>query len=149
MTAATTEPTFAARAAEVLAPLATGLEHERAWLVPFDEQGKAGKPVHLSSGDEISVGFSDELVFREISKPGVDRWVIAHNHPLAGRTLANGDEHVIEPSHQDVATTQGLLLKSMLFGLPPLADHVILDQQGNWISMVEFLQTHKPVEQEG
>jgi DNA repair protein RadC len=83
----------------------------------------------LLGSQVITIGTATETlihpreIFREAIKQGANRLIVAHNHP-------SGE---LEPSMEDIKTTEKLLKGGQFLGIP-LLDHLILGN-GNYQSI--------------
>ncbi len=101
---------------------------ERIFVLPLDGSGRIlAKPLLVSVGHEDRMAQIDVgAIFREALKAGAEEIIVAHNHP-------SGD---LTPSKADIAATAKLREAADLLGVS-LLDHLILGQNGEFVSLAE------------
>jgi len=107
------------RVAAYLAPLASGLDVEKFWVLCLNRRNRLRKAVEVTSGTATQTLSHPREVFRAAIREAATGVICAHNHP-------SGDP---SPSAADVQLTRQLREAAAAVDIP-LLDHVIIGRHG-------------------
>lgn len=106
--------------AAYFAPIATGLQVEKFWVLCLNRKNRLLKRVEITSGTASSSLVHPREVFREAIREGALAVICVHNHP-------SGDP---APSSADITATRQLRDAAKTVGID-LIDHVIVGQKSS------------------